>query len=257
MGRDVMAKKILIQLWTLLSETFYNQPPTTDEHVSVFLYNRPNMDGRIKYWFSTSLFPRMVTAFTSLNATLWGNEMFRRDYTDILRETIQYTLGNRLILRVYESYAIGDGEELEKACQKMDDMFELLDGTSNFDLRPILQAARSWASSEEEANRFERNTKMLFTLWGPKGEIRDYGALVGWLSGCSHQDQLLIKISLTWSKPDFDESFDERVELKSIEFPRLRNGTRCDGEEDFDSDSTDGDGERAESTEECEERVFF
>ncbi|CAJ0931935.1 unnamed protein product, partial [Mesorhabditis belari] len=213
------------KLWTLLSETFYNQPPTTDEHVPVFLYNRPNMDGRIKYWFSTSLFPRMVTAFTSLNATLWGNEMFRRDYTDILRETIQYTLGNRLILRVYESYAIGDGEELEKACQKMDDTFELLDGTSNFDLRPILQAARSWASSEEEANRFERNTKMLFTLWGPKGEIRDYAhrEYTGLISGYYRRRWRFFCESLLDARYHFDQKkYDEEV-FEFIEKPFIEN----------------------------------
>lgn len=50
---------------------------------------------------------------------------FRRDYTDILRETIQHQLGNRLILRVYESFAIGDPEELEKACDQMDQTFEV------------------------------------------------------------------------------------------------------------------------------------
>lgn len=56
------------------------------------------------------------------------------------------------------------------------DLDTLLASDSHFLLGTWLRDARSWGMTEEESDLYEYNARNQITLWGPKGEIRDYAA---------------------------------------------------------------------------------
>ena len=55
------------------------------------------------------------------------------------------------------------------------DMEEILGTNTNFMLGPWFEAAKALATNEEEARLYEFNACNQITLWGPDGQILDYG----------------------------------------------------------------------------------
>uniref|UniRef100_A0A1I7XPG7 Alpha-N-acetylglucosaminidase n=1 Tax=Heterorhabditis bacteriophora TaxID=37862 RepID=A0A1I7XPG7_HETBA len=121
--------------WSLLLRTLYSEPVKMDtERFSVFIYFRPSFGKRIKYWFDPSVLRTIAGYFIQLKEIMWDNPLFREDYNDVMREALQYELGNKVILRVYEGYGSGDNEEILKACRNLDTMFENIERHTNNDL---------------------------------------------------------------------------------------------------------------------------
>ncbi|CAJ0586739.1 unnamed protein product, partial [Mesorhabditis spiculigera] len=209
------------KLWTLLSDTFYSEPPSTKPHFDVFIYKRPKLGQRIKYWFDTRLFPRIINSFAALNQSLGTNEMFRKDYADILREALQYTLGNKLILRINEAFAIGDEPSLRESCTEVDQAFMLLDETANVQLEPLIRQARSWGSTKEESDLLEHNMRLMLTLWGPEGQIVDYARREygGMISGYYRARWSFFCDSLLDAKYHFDQDKFEEELFQFVELP--------------------------------------
>jgi hypothetical protein len=56
------------------------------------------------------------------------------------------------------------------------DLESVLASNENFLLASQIAKARGMASTPEEADQFEYNARNLVTLWGPAGEINDYGS---------------------------------------------------------------------------------
>ena len=55
-----------------------------------------------------------------------------------------------------------------------DDLERILASSENFLLGKWLNDAKALATSPEEESRYEYNARNQITLWGPRGEIRDY-----------------------------------------------------------------------------------
>lgn len=60
--------------------------------------------------------------------------------------------------------------------EALDDMERILASGDAFLLGKWLESAKSLAKNNEELKLYEYNARNQITLWGPKGEIRDYAS---------------------------------------------------------------------------------
>ena len=65
----------------------------------------------------------------------------------------------------------------------LEDLDRILATNENFLLGPWLQSAKDLATSDSERKLYEFNARNQITLWGPDGQIMDYG---GWREGGSY-----------------------------------------------------------------------
>ncbi|GMT35430.1 hypothetical protein PFISCL1PPCAC_26727, partial [Pristionchus fissidentatus] len=174
--------------WKLLLATYYTQVnyeydpydlledtkfSTEDERRKIYLYSRPQFTQRIRYWLSTKLIDKLGNLFIMLNRTLGHNELFRQDYSDVMREVIQKKIHNRIQFAT-NGYSLQDKAMMERGCDETAQLFDLLDKNEVRDLSEWLVMARNAASTKTESDLFERQARNQMTLWGPTGEIADY-----------------------------------------------------------------------------------
>ncbi|GMR61428.1 hypothetical protein PMAYCL1PPCAC_31623, partial [Pristionchus mayeri] len=219
--------------WQMLLSTFYTQvdfkidsweteleatPNEHEERREIFLYFRPQMQQRIRYWFPVGFLDRLANSFRMLNRTLGDNELFRQDFADVMREAIQYQL-YQSIQNAEIGYGLGNKKVVKERCAKMEVLFEQLDQNEVHQLSDWLILARNAAGSAEEADAFERQARNQVTLWGPKGEISDYArkewaGLVRkyyakrWHSWCNY-----LQSGARYSQAKFDEFVFKEVDL--------------------------------------------
>ncbi|KAF8353621.1 hypothetical protein PRIPAC_95244 [Pristionchus pacificus] len=181
--------KLQTDAWNMLLATYYTQVDIKsmnefgvveisqlnerEERREIYLYYRPRFSQTIRYWFPSELIEKLGKSFALLNRTLGGNELFRQDFADVMREVIQNKLDKR-IQYATTGYALQDRKIMKKACMDMEVLFEQLDRNEVRDLSDWILQAREAARPETEADSFERQARNQITLWGPRGEIVDY-----------------------------------------------------------------------------------
>ncbi|CAI4229647.1 unnamed protein product [Auanema sp. JU1783] len=165
----------MLKAWNLIAQSFYSEPMSTGDYpnFSIFLYNRPKFNQRIKYWFDPKLIGNIANYFASSKDILWQNDLFRQDYNDFMREYLQYQLGNRVILQFYEGYGIGDNDLVQSSCLDIQKMFKKINQHTNYNLLDYEKAAVSFGTTDRERKQLSENSRDILTTWGPSAQNLD------------------------------------------------------------------------------------
>lgn len=223
--------------WRRLAESVYDLNPATlvKDHGQYTLVVRPSLHLKNKTWYD----PADVYAAWSdlLNAAtdseIAGQETFRYDLVDVTRQSLQLLIDNTYVeVRncFWKKTKSAFGRLAVLMTELFNDLETLLASDAHFLLGTWLRDARSWGITKQESDLYEYNARNQITLWGPKGEIRDYAAKQ-W-SGLVQSYymprwELFLKSlwqSLEEHRPFNDTLFEEQV-FKLVEEPfTLRQG---------------------------------
>lgn len=169
--------------WRHLAESVYDLDPSTlvKDHGQYALVVRPSLHLKNKTWYDPD---HVYTAWWDLVNAAKDPELaeqgtFRYDLVDVTRQSLQLLIYDGYV-RLRRCFWKKMKEDFGRLAVLMTDMFNDLDtllaSDPHFLLGTWLRDARSWGTTEEESDLYEYNARNQITLWGPKGEIRDYAA---------------------------------------------------------------------------------
>ncbi|XP_046616013.1 alpha-N-acetylglucosaminidase isoform X1 [Neodiprion virginianus] len=128
-------------------------------------------------WYDTEI---MLSAWDDIVKARHGrrnNTFYQHDVVDITRQALQLT-ANTLYLNIKTAVNHKNISQLRKNAklftELFDDLERILASNKDFLLGTWLQDAKSLATDEKEKKLYEFNARNQITLWGPRGEIRDY-----------------------------------------------------------------------------------
>ncbi|CAL1530342.1 unnamed protein product [Lymnaea stagnalis] len=170
-----------IAAWKLLMKSVYNASTHVRDFDNVLITLRPTPTYDIfqDLWYEPG---DLLSAWDNmLNATydLEGSELFHYDITDVTRDCLQL-LALKFYATMTNSYRAKDIQTLKEAGNNITnllaDLDHLLGSNERFLLGPWIADARSWSTDDNEAKLYEYNARNQITLWGPRGEIKDYAS---------------------------------------------------------------------------------
>lgn len=132
-------------------------------------------------WYNRSQILPVLEDFlaASSDTNVQSSALFRHDLVDVARQTIQFAV-SALHQRLISAYNVDNIENFQSTASKfleiLDELDTILGSGRKFLLGPWLEAAKTCASNDNETAQYEFNARNQITLWGPKGEIRDYAA---------------------------------------------------------------------------------
>nr|XP_054920694.1 alpha-N-acetylglucosaminidase-like [Dermacentor andersoni] len=169
--------------WRHLAESVYDLDPATlvKDHGQYTLVVRPSLHLKNKTWYDPAdvyaAWRDLLNAAT--DPEIAGQETFRYDLVDVTRQSLQLLIDN-IYVEVRNCFWKKMKSALGRLAVLMTELFNdletLLASDPHFLLGTWLRDARSWGMTEQESDRYEYNARNQITLWGPKGEIRDYAA---------------------------------------------------------------------------------
>jgi alpha-N-acetylglucosaminidase len=113
------------------------------------------------------------TAWAKLDAAadaLGGKDTFRFDLVDLARQCLA-DLSVSLQRDIAGAYAAADSAQLKVASARFldlaDDLDALLGTRREFLLGAWIEDAKRWATNDAEVRQYERNARLLVTVWGP------------------------------------------------------------------------------------------
>ncbi|XP_020709840.2 alpha-N-acetylglucosaminidase [Athalia rosae] len=106
------------------------------------------------------------------------NDIFyQHDVVDVTRQGLQLT-ADTLYLNIIRGWKSKNITQVrlngELFMDLFDDLERILASNKDFLLGSWLEAAKRLATNEDDKNLYEYNARNQITLWGPRGEIRDY-----------------------------------------------------------------------------------
>ncbi|XP_021233744.1 alpha-N-acetylglucosaminidase [Numida meleagris] len=164
--------------WQLLLRSVYNCTGTCVNHNRSPLVRRPSLHMDTQLWYNTSDVYEAWRLLLSAGTTLGSSPAFRYDLADVTRQAVQQLVGD-YYQRIRDTFQRRALPELLAAggvllYDLLPELDALLGSQRLFLLGRWLQAARAAATSEHEAEQYERNARNQVTLWGPSGNILDY-----------------------------------------------------------------------------------
>ena len=168
--------------WQILKETAYNDSITNGGTESIicgrptFAPNTRGVTTRLSYR-APQLLPAWDLFMTAADE-LKSSEGFQYDIIDLTRQVLA-NYANVLQQQCARLYKKGDLDSFQKQSDAfltlISDMDEMLATQKDFLLGKWLVDARSWGTTAEEKNLYEKNARNLITLWGDKNStLREY-----------------------------------------------------------------------------------
>lgn len=164
--------------WQLLLRSVYNCSGACVNHNRSPLVRRPSLHMDTQLWYNASDVYEAWRLLLSAGAALGSSPAFRYDLADVTRQAVQQLVAD-YYQRIRDSFQRRALPELLAAggvllYDLLPELDALLGSQRLFLLGRLLQSARAAATSEREAEQYERNARNQVTLWGPSGNILDY-----------------------------------------------------------------------------------
>ncbi|XP_069775874.1 alpha-N-acetylglucosaminidase [Narcine bancroftii] len=168
-----------VAAWLLLFQSVYNNTSYHPDHNRSPLVHKPSLKLDTSLWYNKSdvyeAWYLLQMAASDLNAS----ETFRYDLVDVTRQSIQLLISEfyKDLKNAYLNDSIVGLQTSGNALihNLMPDLDELLSSDKHFLLGHWLETARSLSTTAKEANLYEFNARNQVTLWGPHGNLLDYG----------------------------------------------------------------------------------
>jgi alpha-N-acetylglucosaminidase len=187
----------LYTAWDMMRTTVYNNTNLITQAVTKSIFelspNTTGMLGRTGHHATTVNYnPSTLTdtwhlmyAIANANPSLWDNAAYQYDTVDVTRQVFSNNF-NDIYSSLISAYKApspstnSTNSTVAALSQNLTTLLGTLDSVlltnPSFSLSPWLTAARSQTSNTTLQSFFEYNARNQITLWGPDGEINDYGS---------------------------------------------------------------------------------
>ncbi|XP_034254686.1 alpha-N-acetylglucosaminidase isoform X4 [Thrips palmi] len=168
--------------WQLLKDSVYsNEDPLYSHHGRFVLTLAPSLVLEEPVWYSVEAvrdaWQKLLAAGSA--RAVRANANYRHDVVDLARQGLQLAAA-----AVYKQAVMAFNKRRLDALRKwsaqmmevFSDLERVLSTDQLFMLGPWLRNARQRATTELEEAVYEWNARNQLTLWGPRGEIKDYAA---------------------------------------------------------------------------------
>ncbi|XP_045023592.1 alpha-N-acetylglucosaminidase-like isoform X2 [Daphnia magna] len=174
----------VMSAWGYLQRSVYNASHEITRNRYIVLTRRPNLVFKPPPpgWYTPHDVILAWDAFVlgvQTEPSLVNASNYRHDIVDLTRQALQeifHLLYNKLLVVYIEKNITAIGEVGHNMIDLLQDLDDLLQTGPKFLLGKWIADARSWGTTEKEKLQYEWNARNQITLWGPRGEIRDYAA---------------------------------------------------------------------------------
>ena len=168
--------------WQLLKSSVYNDDGSFHDNGHDIIISRPSSNLNPKVWYkSEDLFA--AWDLLSFNAVEYANSsLFRYDLVDVTRNSLMLIMTSYYhdMMQAYVNNETNDVVVFgNKISELLSDLDRVLGSDPHFLLGKWIAAAKSQVTSIsylDDIVLYERNARNQITLWGPRGEIRDYAS---------------------------------------------------------------------------------
>ncbi|XP_063987434.1 alpha-N-acetylglucosaminidase isoform X2 [Diachasmimorpha longicaudata] len=163
--------------WRLLGRTVYNFVGIERIRGHYVLTRRPSLNIKTWSWYDPQELWSAWTTFLKARHGRVNNTLYQHDLVDLTRQSIQLRIDDTYedLMRAYAIKNLTKFRNVSRDFLELFDYVEnILSTNEHFLLGKWIGEARSLGTTEEERQLYEYNARNQITLWGPKGEIRDY-----------------------------------------------------------------------------------
>ncbi|KZC08048.1 Alpha-N-acetylglucosaminidase [Dufourea novaeangliae] len=166
-----------VTAWKSLGRTVYNFSGLKRVRGRYVITRRPSMNLTPWAWYKSDVFFHTWKTFLQARVGRRNSTLYRHDVVDLTRQALQLKADDIYVdlmesfdkqnITAFRSYS-------ESLLELFDDLESILASGKNFLLGTWLRDAKNLAVNNAEKLLYEYNARNQITLWGPRGEIRDY-----------------------------------------------------------------------------------
>ncbi|XP_076294620.1 N-acetyl-alpha-glucosaminidase [Lasioglossum baleicum] len=163
--------------WQLLGRTVYSFTGNRKMRGRYVITRRPSLKLTPWTWYNPDTVIRAVSTLMEARHELKNSTLYAHDFVDLYRQCLQLAADQVYVnlTTFYHPETVDDFKDSAKSMLTiLDDLEHLLAHSKNFLLGTWLRDAKSHAINDIEEELYEYNARNQITLWGPRGEIRDY-----------------------------------------------------------------------------------
>ncbi|XP_071952291.1 alpha-N-acetylglucosaminidase-like isoform X2 [Antedon mediterranea] len=166
------------QALLLLARSVYNCTDAHEDHCAAIVVKRPTKDMSYQIWYNESDVVASWKAFLKAVDKVKISRLFRYDIVDVTRQVLQ-DVAYHVYTNIMNGYKTNNYTAVDTygdmLLELLLDMDRILSSHEDWLLGKWLVAAKLLATNAEEQKLYEFNARNQITLWGPNGEILDYG----------------------------------------------------------------------------------
>jgi len=168
---------LLTKAWRILANSVYSSDKR-NFHGHVLIIRPPQLGFKDLIWYNVTDVVTAWSLFVAAAEEFRGVETFEFDLVDITRQALA-NLASHWFYSAERAYREKEIEIVHENAlvfvDVLNDMEKILKTNHNFMLGPWLESAKSLATTTNEQALYEFNARNQITLWGPDGQILDYG----------------------------------------------------------------------------------
>ncbi|KOX75831.1 Alpha-N-acetylglucosaminidase, partial [Melipona quadrifasciata] len=166
-----------VAAWKNLGRTVYNFSGTRKIRGKYVITRRPRLNLAPWNWYDSETFYHTWHLFLQARHGRQNNTLYRHDVVDVTRQALQVKADeiygalvgsfNTKNVTTFKLYA-------DQLLELFDDLEAILASSKDFLLGTWLEMAKDLGDDDAQSKLYEYNARNQITLWGPRGEIRDY-----------------------------------------------------------------------------------
>lgn len=164
--------------WQLLFSTIYNCLDTHSNHNHGVPVQRPSLKITPFVWYDWHSVGKAWNLLLRAANQINDSDLFRYDLVDVTRQVL-HDLSLDCYHNLTEAYENWNLDEVKvyggRLLEIIQDMDSITSSHSKWLLGNWLEAAKRLAKNDDERKLYEYNARNQITLWGPAGNILDYG----------------------------------------------------------------------------------
>uniref|UniRef100_A0A182IV01 Uncharacterized protein n=1 Tax=Anopheles atroparvus TaxID=41427 RepID=A0A182IV01_ANOAO len=165
------------QAWNIFRTTVYSYNGLELMRGKYTFNRRPSSKLRPWVWYDVETFNQGLDLLLSFAEDSGCNELCKYDLVDVTRQFLQNT-ADGLYLTLMDDYKHRNVARFRVHAalflELLTDLDRLLLTNEHFLLGTFLESARSFGETSLERQKYEYNSRVQLTLWGPQGQIVDY-----------------------------------------------------------------------------------
>eukprot|EP00794_Sanderia_malayensis_P003266 gene3266-3747_t len=164
--------------WQLLVKSIYNCTDNHANHNHDVPVSRPSFKVQKKFWYKLADIIGAWQKLLSAADLIGQSETFRYDLVDVGRQVLE-DLSYSIYLQLKNAYENKNKEDVKEKGNKLigllEDLDKLMSSDKHYLLGAWLENAKRMGQTPGEKLLYEFNARNQITLWGPDGNINDYG----------------------------------------------------------------------------------
>nr|XP_033332783.1 alpha-N-acetylglucosaminidase [Megalopta genalis] len=163
--------------WKLLGRTVYSFTGNRRVRGRYVITSRPSLKLEPWTWYNPDMFVKAWLNFMTAAREMGNNTLYKHDVVDVTRQALQLR-ADAIYLDLVRSFnganIVAFRASAKSLLEVFDHLEDVLASSEDFLLGTWLRDAKSHADDGLEEMLYEYDARNQITLWGPRGEIRDY-----------------------------------------------------------------------------------